>query len=195
MSTFSSRPILISDCLTDAALLECQGERVRASVFDLAGGFDPDLEAFPGSFGENARSRHGANVAVSPKLLVEEGIVEAGAGRVVGLAAEVDGVDARPIDRCQAHRARLTTGIHFAALQGKGSERLAGLADGVDLAVSSGIVGGGDAVRAFSDDLSVFDDHGGKWASGAGADVLRRQLDGSMHEGGIGIDRHLCLLS
>src|SRR5271157_6290827 len=109
------------------------------------------------------------------EFLVEEGIIKTRAGRVAGIASKVDRVDPRPVDCGQAHGARLATGVHFAAFERESAQRLAGLANRVDLAVSRWIVGSGHAVRAFADVLSILYDHGGKGASGAGADVLRRQ--------------------
>ena len=63
---------------------------------------------------------------------------------------------------------------------------LAGRANGVDLAVSSGIECGRHRIYAFADDFAVAHDDRGKRTSAAGVDVLNGKRDSATQKLGIG---------
>ena len=96
---------------------------------------------------------------------VEKGVVEAGTCRIGGAGSEINGVEARPVGGSETHGTRLATGVKLAAGEGESPERPGCGADGVDLSMSGGIVGGGDGVRAFADDSAVAHDDRGERAA------------------------------
>jgi hypothetical protein len=67
----------------------------------------------------------------------------------------------------------------------EGGEDSAGFANGYDFGVGGRIIRGGDAIRAFGEDLAVFGDDRTERAS-AGVQVVERKGDGSSHEFGGG---------
>src|SRR6266478_3701823 len=91
---------------------------------------------------------------------------------------------ARPVNRAEAHGARLARGIEIAAAELKISENAAGFADGHHFRMRRGIVRTGDAVRAFSDDAVFFHDHGSEGPAASRADIFQRHRDGAPHEVG-----------
>ena len=128
------------------------------------------------------------------EFAIEKGIVESGASGIGGAAAVIDGIEARPVGRGQAHGAGFATGVEFAAGECECAQRLAGGADGVDLAVSRGVVGRGDGVRALADDLAFAHNESAKGTAFAGHHVLGGEGDGAAQKLRIGLMRHLSLL-
>jgi hypothetical protein len=77
-------------------------------------------------------------------------------------------------------------GVEVAAFELEGAQRLAGLADGIDLGVAGGVVGGSDLVEAAGNNLPIFHHHRTEWAAKAGLHFFDRKANGFAHEVGVG---------
>ncbi len=86
-------------------------------------------------------------------LFVEKGVVEAGGSRIGGTASVENRIASRPVDRGEAHRARLATGIDVAAAKLKTSERSTRIANCYNLAMRRRVVGCRDKISAGCNDL------------------------------------------
>ncbi len=127
-------------------------------------------------------------LAVFAELGVEKCVVKTGASCVGGAGSIIDSVEPRPVGRRKAHGAWLATGIEFAAGKREGSESFGGGADGVDFSVRGGIVGCGDGVGAFADDLAVaHDDRAKRAARRRSMTLLRGQRDGAAQKLRVGL--------
>ena len=92
------------------------------------------------------------------QLIIDESVVKTGT-RGVGRSCSVENSrGARPVNRAEAHGARLARRIEIAALELKISENAAGLANGHDFRMRRRIVRKSDAVRGFGNDAVIFDD-------------------------------------
>ena len=74
------------------------------------------------------------------QFIVDERIVKPGVGGVARGRREIHAVRPRPVNRAQAHRTGLATGVDFAAGQLKRAQRAAGFADRGHLGVRRGII-------------------------------------------------------
>src|SRR5208282_6515765 len=119
---------------------------------------------------------------VLQKFGVEKGIVEASAGGIGGTATEINSVEACPICSGKAHGTGLAACVEFASGEGKSPQSLACGSDGVDLAMSRGIIRCGDGVCTFADDLAGTHDDCSKWAAFAGDDIPCCERDGPSEE-------------
>src|ERR1035441_6806478 len=156
--------------------------RLVISVFDPIGLGAPWFETLDCPVTQQARCRDTALVEGTLHLFVEKRIVEAGGSSIGGGVAVENRIATRPVERRQAHRAGLTTGVDHATPELKVTERFARRANGDDLCVGRGVVDGGHQVDTGGDDLARAYDHRAKRTARAGDDVLRRQRDGSLHE-------------
>src|SRR5713226_6642806 len=91
---------------------------------------------------------------------------------------------ARPVNRADAHRARLARGIEIAAAELKISENAAGLANGHHFRMRGRIVRKRHAVRAFGKDAFFLDSQGSEGPAASRADIFQRHRDGALHEVG-----------
>src|ERR1035437_5950601 len=155
------------------------------SVLHLVGGGDPGGEARPGFIAEQLRGGESARGLIFAQLIVEESVVEAGAGGVGGAGAVVEAVNPRPVGGGQAHGAGLATGVELATGQREGSQSLAGRADGVHFSVGRGIMRGGDGVHALAHDAALAHDDGAERAARAVEHILGGQRDGAAQKLGI----------
>ena len=71
---------------------------------------------------------------------------------------EINFLEARPVDRREAHRTWLAVRVKFAVVELERLEFFARVADGGDLGVRRGIIRGRDLVPAASDNFSVAND-------------------------------------
>ena len=74
--------------------------------------------------------------------------------------AVIDAVETGPKDRAQAHRTRFTARVDSTPLQARCAQFGARLADRDDFRMSRRIIGGGDLVGAFPDDLTIVHNDG-----------------------------------
>ena len=86
-------------------------------------------------------------------------VTEADFRIVFDCTAEIDFVDPCPHDGIQAHRAGLSRGIQITPGQIVCLQALLSISDRGDLPVCGGIIVCDHHIVAFSDDLSVLDDH------------------------------------
>jgi len=147
---------------------------------------DPDVEMFARFGMRKTAHLEGTLLRREGDFVIDEGVVEAGAGGFDAGVGVVDGGGAGPVHGAEAHGAGFATGVDFAAFELEGTELLAGFADGHDFGVGGGVVGRGDAVGGGGDDLAVFDDDGAEWAARAGEDIVHREIDGHFHESELG---------
>src|ERR1039458_8671268 len=84
---------------------------------------------------------------------VDEVIIEIDSRRVLAGVAVEDIPQARPVDRGQAHRARLATGVKVAIVQLERLQALAGLANGDNLGMGRRVVYWSQLVVDPADDL------------------------------------------
>ena len=170
---------------------------VRRSVLDFIGRCDPSGEAGPCLVAQKLRGWQRALGTFFAEFAIEKGVVEPGARGIGGAAAVIDGIEARPVGRREAHGARLATGVKLAAGKPERAEPGARSADSIYFTVSCGIVGGGDRVCSLSDNFAVTNDQRGKRPTPAAGDVLRRERNGAAHEvrvnwhGTLGLDLSL----
>jgi len=136
--------------------------------------------------GKQLRGRQRTRGLVPAKLLIQEGVIEAGPGCIGCACAIVDGIESRPVRSGQAHGAGLATGVKLATGKREGALCPARRANGVDLAVGGGVVAGGNRVYSLADDLAVAHNDCGKRSACAAFDVLDGQHDGAAQELGIG---------
>ena len=97
------------------------------------------------------------------------------------VAAEVQLGRTRPVDRAQAHRARLATGVDLAALELEGPERGTGAANGDHLGVRRRVARRGHQIDAFRQDAAVLDDDRAERAAAPASHVFQGELDRSPH--------------
>ncbi len=116
------------------------------------------------------------------EFFVDEGVVKAGGGSIGGGGGVEDTVRASPVDRAEAHGARFAGRVEIAAGQLETAEDAAGLANGLDFSVGGRVVGGGNAVGAFGDDLAVLNDQSGEGATVAGVHIFDGEGDGALQE-------------
>ena len=156
------------------------------SIGGLIWRFEPCGEAGPCFIGKKL---HGGKFVVRlifAKLGVEESVIEAGASGIGVAGTVVDDIEAGPVAGRETHGAGLATGVEFTALEREGAQGFACGTNGVDLAVGSGVVGGGNGVDAFADDAAVADDDCGEWAARARASVFSSERDSAAEELRIG---------
>src|ERR1035437_4336818 len=89
---------------------------IAMSVFDLIGTSPPRVETLDRVVAQQALGRNSPLVERTFYLFIKERIVEAGGGGIGGGIAVKDGVAARPVERGQAHWARLATRVDHASL-------------------------------------------------------------------------------
>jgi hypothetical protein len=123
------------------------------------------------------------------ELVVDEGVVESRGGGIACAAGVENARGSGPVNCTQTHRTRLAGRVEVAAVELECGEVRAGGANGDDFGVGGGVVGGGDAIDAFGEDLCVAGDDGSEGAA-AVADVFECEGDGALHEGGIWRLRH-----
>ena len=116
------------------------------------------------------------------ELLINEVIVEVNVSRVLTRVGEEDAVGAGPVDGGEAHRAGLAAGVDGAPSQLKGLKRRAGVADGDNLGVGSGIIVAKDRVDASGDDLVIANNNAAEGATEASAHVVEGEVDGLAHK-------------
>ena len=161
----------------DLARPETEIMEQAVSVVDAVGAVGPGRELSPGLRHSHLLERHPALIAGTPDFVVDEAVVEAGIGGVVSRAREYDAGRARPVQRPQAHGARLAAAVDLATVQLEGAQRFAGVADRDDLGVGSRVVGGRHEVRARGQDLPISDHHRTERAAAPRGDVLGREGD------------------
>ena len=115
------------------------------------------------------------------RLRVDEQLAEAGRGGVGDRRPEDDAFDLRPVDRGQAHRARLRRRVERAAVEGDRLERLRRGPDAVDLGVGGRVGVAPNGVVRGGHDLAVLNDHGAERRL-AELDPFLRLLDRRPHE-------------
>ena len=147
----------------------------------------PGTETLNGDIRQQAHHRYFTLCARYLHFFVDQRVVKAYFSGIVTSVAEVDGVKANPVDRPQAHGARLATGVENTARQLEGTQRLAGFTNGVHFGVGSGIVAGGNTVHAGRNHFSVADHDRAKWAAVAVQHVFCGQPDGQLHEVFLGL--------
>src|SRR5205807_666665 len=84
-------------------------------------------------------------------LAIDEIVIEADLRRIAARVGIIDALDARPVDRAEAHRARLAVRVDVAAFEAEGLELGAGAADRGYLSMAGAIVGRGNLIPAFGD--------------------------------------------
>ena len=115
------------------------------------------------------------------QLVVDKRIVKACFSGAFPSAGEVVGFGPGPINRAQAHGARLATGIEFTGGQLMVREVLAGGAYGHDFSVPSGVMRGCYRVDSGSNHPIVFYDERSEWATTPHPHILEGKLDGLPH--------------
>src|SRR6266436_756675 len=120
----------------------------------------PGRKNSDGIVAEKLRHRNAPPGGCDLHLVIDEGIVESGDSGVGGGCRVENSRGVRPVNRAEAHGARLARRIKIAAVELKISENAAGFANGHDFRMRGWIVGKGDSVRAFGNDAVFFDDHG-----------------------------------
>jgi hypothetical protein len=157
----------------------------RPSILHFALRRDPRSKAGPRLIAKQLRGWQGSRCWVLAKLVIEEGVVKSRTSCVSGTAAIVNRIEPCPVAGRQAHRARLATGVKFAAGKAERAQRLARRADGIDFAVGGRIVRRCHRVDAFTHDASISHNDGGKRAASGDVDVPDRQHDGTAQKLGM----------
>lgn len=150
-------------------------------IIDLVRAHCPGAEGSLRFLAHDVGGGDGALLDGQVELVVDDPVVKAGAGGVFSRGGVVNLFRARPVDGRHAHRARFATGIDLATAEDEAVQRLAGGADGHDLAVCGGVIVGGDPVDATGDDLAVFHDDRAEGPAPPGLYVLFREGDGFGH--------------
>ena len=88
-------------------------------------------------------------------LLIDEVVIEPDGGSVLAVVGIVDLVEVRPVDRSQAHRARLAGGIDFASGEVERMQLVAGFPDDGDLRMGCRVVVDGHAIASLGDDFAI----------------------------------------
>src|SRR3981189_422384 len=157
-------------------------KREFASIGSLVCLLLPGGKYREGIVAEKLRHRNAPPGRCDLQLIIDEGVVESGV-RGIGSGCGIENSrGARPVNRAEAHGARLARGIEIAAAELKIGENAAGSANGHDFRVRRRIVRKSDAVRPFGNDAVFFDYQGGKRPAAARADIVQRQRDGTLHE-------------
>src|SRR5258708_14718808 len=116
------------------------------------------------------------------EFFIDESVVKANRGGIRGHASVKYPRRACPVNRAEAHRTWVASGVKIATSKWKIAQLVAGCADRLHLGVGGRIVCGGDAIAAFRDYLAVFHYNRGKRSTDAGADVFHPQSDRAAHE-------------
>jgi hypothetical protein len=135
-----------------------------------------------GVVAEHLRHRNTPRRRSYSQFVVNESVIEAGAGRISGRGCIEDPPRASPIDCAETHGTRLTRGVEIAAGELKIGEGTAGISNGNDFGMRGGIVGASDAVRAFSDDSAILDNDRSERATASRPDIFQGQRDSALHE-------------
>ena len=151
-------------------------------VLDFVRGSDPGGEALPRLSSEHLRGGKRSGRGFFAEFTVEKRVVEAGARGIGCRAAKVDGIEPGPVTGSQAHGTGFAAGVELTAGQCKGAERLACGTDGVDFAVSRGVVGPSDAVGGFTNNFSVTHNDRREGSTSAGNNILCGERDGAAQE-------------
>ena len=115
------------------------------------------------------------------QLVVDECVVEAGVGRVCRNPGVENPRRPRPVDRANTHGAGLAGGVEFAAFQLKFVECAASFTNGDDFGVRRRIIRRRYAVRAFGNDVPIFD-HDAAERAATRADIFESERDGAANE-------------
>ena len=130
----------------------------------------------------NLRDGEAASVGRATQFVANKGVIEASGGGIGSAGGVKDAFKPRPIDRAEAHGTRFAGSVEIAAGQLEIAEGATSLANGFDFSVSSGIVGGRDAVDGFGDDLAILHDESGEGTALAGVYIFGGQGDGALQE-------------
>lgn len=121
------------------------------------------------------------------ELGVELEVVEANGGGVFDTKSIVDPLDARPVDRAEAHRAGFAGGVDLTVGEAEVADLRAGGADGGDFAVGGGVVVPQDLVPTFADDFAIAHDDRAEWSAVTSEHAISGEFDGAAHESRIGV--------
>src|SRR5258708_39002712 len=125
------------------------------------------------------------------EFAIDQRIVKSNLRRIRTGIRKINSRQPSPVDRSQAHGARLAGTIDLAAFQIESAEFLAGFANGEHFRVGGGIVRGSHLIRAFANDGAVFHDYRTERSAASRVDVINRELNGAGHERVV----HVVLLS
>jgi hypothetical protein len=115
------------------------------------------------------------------QFVVYECVVESRA-RGIGCRARIENAcGTRPVNRAQAHGARLASRVQMASRQLESSERAACCANRDNFRMRRRIVRSGHLIGALADDAAVFRDERSEWAA-AGLDISESQRNGAPHQ-------------
>lgn len=118
------------------------------------------------------------------EFLVNQIVVELNPRGVLPRVGVINLPQPRPVNRRQAHRARLATDVDRAIRQSKRLQFCAGVANGGNFGVRCRVMGRSHPVPAAADDASVADDHRSERAAFVAAHFLPRKADRRAHEFG-----------
>src|SRR5882757_2744974 len=133
-------------------------------------------------FAHKLSHRNAPRFRRASQLFINERIVKARVRRIGGNSSVEDARWTRPINRTQAHRTRLASGVKLAVSKLKCTERPAGRANRNDFGVRGGIVRSGDAVGAFTDYAAVLRHQRRKRSAASRPDIFKRERDGPAHK-------------
>ena len=115
------------------------------------------------------------------KLAVDEVIVKVdGCGIHLGVC-KVDLFEARPVDGCQAHGARLAAGVDHGAGEIKVSDVRAGRTNRAHLCMRSWVIASGHLVGALADHHAVLHNHGAERSTRARGNIGVREFNRPFH--------------
>src|ERR1700730_9759247 len=111
------------------------------------------------------------------EFLVDELVVEARRGRLITCSGIKYPRGRRPINRAEAHKARLARGVKFASRKLKFLQHAARLANSHNFRMGCRIIRGSHTVRSPAHHSARSYDQSSEWPARAGAHVFQRQAD------------------
>src|SRR5450631_2185512 len=153
-----NQPSLNVPCMGILDNLGVAGGNFRASVGRFVVLFVPGTKGDQGFFAHQLDHGNFAVGVGELDLAVNEGVVKTEFCGVGGGVGEKNANGPGPVDGAEAHRARLTARIHFAAGEFEGAELFACGADSHYFGVSGGIILDGNGVNTLGNNFSFADD-------------------------------------